>query len=72
MLKIRLYMRRYIFIYGVGWDMEMKIIVDVFLDIKIGFCNNLLEIYVVLIDNELLLGFDFLYRMNVVIEGSIN
>lgn len=52
--------------------MEMKIIVDVFLDIKIGFCNNLLEIYVVLIDNELLLGFDFLYRMNVVIEGSIN
>lgn len=65
-------MRRYIFIYGVGWDMEMKIIVDVFLDIKIGFCNNLLEIYVVLIDNELLLGFDFLYRMNVVIEGSIN
>lgn len=72
MLKIRLYMRRYIFIYGVGWDIEMKIIVDVFLDIKIGFCNNLLEIYVVLIDNELLLGFDFLYRMNVVIEGSIN
>lgn len=72
MLKIRLYMRRYIFIYGVGWDMEMKIIVDVFLDIKIGFCNNLLEIYVVLIDYELLLGFDFLYRMNVVIEGSIN
>lgn len=72
MLKIRLYMRRYIFIYGVGWDMEMKIIVDVFVDIKIGFCNNLLEIYVVLIDNELLLGFDFLYRMNVVIEGSIN
>lgn len=72
MLKIRLYMRRYIFIYGVGWDMEMKIIVDVFLYIKIGFCNNLLEIYVVLIDNELLLGFDFLYRMNVVIEGSIN
>lgn len=42
--------------------MEMKTIVD----------NNPSEIYVAPIDNELLLGLDFLHRTNVVIEGSTN
>lgn len=65
-------MRRHTFIHGAGRDMEMKTIVDALLDIKIGSCNNPSEIYVAPIDNELLLGLDFLHRTNVVIEGSTN
>lgn len=41
--------------------MEMKTIVDAPLDIKIGSCYNPSEIYVAPIDNELLLGLDFLH-----------
>lgn len=54
-------MRRHTFIHGAGRDMEMKTIVDALLDIKIGSCNNPSEIYVAPIDNELLLGLDFLH-----------
>lgn len=65
-------MRRHTFIHGAGRDMEMKTIVDAPVDIKIGSFNNPSEIYVAPIDNELLLGLDFLHRTNVVIEGSTN
>lgn len=48
--------------------MKMEIFVIGFVDIKIGFCIYLLEIYVVFIDDEMLLGLDFLYRNNVVMD----
>lgn len=41
-------------------------------DIRIGSCNYPSEIYVAPIDDEMLLGLDFLHRNNVVIDCSNN
>lgn len=71
-LKIKPSIRIHTFMHEVGRDMKMETFVIGPVDIKIGSCIYPSEIYVALIDDELLLGLDFLHRNNVVIDCSIN
>lgn len=71
-LKIKPSIRIHTFMHEVGRDMKMETFVIGPVDIKIGFCIYPSEIYVALIDDEMLLGLDFLHRNNVVMDCSIN
>lgn len=52
--------------------MKMETFIIGPVDIRIGSCNYPSEIYVAPIDDEMLLGLDFLHRNNVVIDCSNN
>lgn len=71
-LKIKPPIRRHTFMHGAGRDMKMETFIIGPVDIRIGSCNYPSGIYVAPIDDEMLLGLDFLHRNNVVIDCSNN
>lgn len=71
-LKIKPPIRRHTFMHGAGRDMKMETFIIGPVDIRIGSCNYPSEIYAAPIDDEMLLGLDFLHRNNVVIDCSNN
>lgn len=71
-LKIKPPIRRHTFMHGAGRDIKMETFIIGPVDIRIGSCNYPSEIYVAPIDDEMLLGLDFLHRNNVVIDCSNN
>lgn len=71
-LTIKTPIRRHAFMHGAGRDMKMETYVIGPVNIKIGSCNYPSEIYVAQIDDEVLLGLDFLHRNNVVNNCSNN
>lgn len=67
-LELRLWVLREIMMYVVGWGMVMKIVVVGLVYLKIGFRLYVMEVYVVLIKDDMLLGLNFMVIYGVVLD----
>lgn len=67
-LELRLWVLKEIMMYVVGWGMVMKIVVVGLVYLKIGFRLYVMEVYVVLIKDDMLLGLNFMVIYGVVLD----
>lgn len=67
-LELRLRVLKEIMMYVVGWGMVMKIVVVGLVYLKIGFRLYVMEVYVVLIKDDMLLGLNFMVIYGVVLD----